>query len=716
MQLDPLSLVGTTLADKYIVESVVGEGGFAVVYRATHQVWKRPVAIKVFKALGDVPPARRQQLLDDFVREGALLAELSERSTAIVQARDIGTLALPQGDEVPYMVLEWLDGETLEAVLHRELHDDIEPRGLLDAVVLLGPVAEALALAHQKGIAHRDVKPGNVFVVGDVNGEHNVKLLDFGIAKVVQEAEKEGFRKTAGQSSFTPLYAAPEQFDRSLGGTGPWTDVFALALVLVEVLLGREAMRGDSIVQLATVAADRQRRPSPQSHGLLVSDDVEAVFLKALAVSPEARYQDAGAFWVDLRLALDLGAPSGFTLASANAPAPGSASAPRSPLSSIRGGRAGLSATPSSVRADRTRPSGHTPLEVAATARVEELSAAPAPPAPPRGRGGLVAVGAVVAVVAAVGLGVTLKGRSPPPPGGPAVTASASAATASASASASASAAPACPTSMLAITGGDFFMGSDAADEQKAGADSSPAHPVRLGPYCLDEFEVTAAEFKACSDSGKCKRATPTNRWDGITAKQQKLYDPICNANDYAGRGAHPMNCVDWQEAQNFCVEMRGGRLPTEAEWEFAARGSDGRIYPWGDQAPEPGLLNACGAECTAWGRKNPDYPNVLAPMYKSDDGFAHTSPVGSFPRGKTSHGMKDMVGNVGEWVGDFFANYTNAPRLTDPKGPDKGASRVVRGGGWNAGNPMWLRPTYRFAAEPVDRSHGVGFRCAKAR
>ncbi|HRG98800.1 MAG TPA: SUMF1/EgtB/PvdO family nonheme iron enzyme [Polyangiaceae bacterium] len=268
---------------------------------------------------------------------------------------------------------------------------------------------------------------------------------------------------------------------------------------------------------------------------------------------------------------------------------------------------------------------------------------------------------------------------------------------------------------MLEVSGGDFFMGSDAADEQKAGADSSPAHPVRLGRYCLDEFEVTAAEFKACSDAGKCKRATPTNRWDGITAKQQKLYDPICNANDYAGRAAHPMNCVDWQEAQNFCVEMRGGRLPTEAEWEFAARGSDGRIYPWGDDPPEPGLLNACGAECTAWGRKNPDYPNVLAPMYKSDDGFAHTSPVGSFPRGKTSHGMKDMVGNVGEWVGDFFANYTNGPRVTDPKGPEKGASRVVRGGGWNAGNPMWLRPTYRFAAEPVDRSHGVGFRCARA-
>ena len=218
MESDPLNLVGTTIADKYAVDAVVGEGGFAVVYRATHSVWKRPVAIKVFKALGDVSPARRQELLDDFIREGALLAELSERSSAIVQARDIGMVVLPQGDEVPFMVLEWLDGETLEQLLARESQLGVSPRTIEEAVELLGPVAEALALAHQKGIAHRDVKPGNVFVVGDIEGEHKVKLLDFGIAKVVQDAQKEGFRKTTGlHTSFTPLYGAPEQFDRTLG-------------------------------------------------------------------------------------------------------------------------------------------------------------------------------------------------------------------------------------------------------------------------------------------------------------------------------------------------------------------------------------------------------------------------------------------------------------------------------------------------------------------
>jgi len=304
MDSDPLALVGTTIADKYRVESVVGEGGFAVVYKATHLVWNLPVALKVFKALGEVREARRKQLFDDFVREGSLLVELSERSTAIVQARDIGTVTLPSGEDVPFMVLEWLDGVTLEALLARERVAGRTPRSLDAAAALLAPVAEALALAHAKGIAHRDVKPGNVFVVGDADGDHKVKLLDFGIAKVVQEAAKEDFRKTTGRSSFTPLYAAPEQFDRTLGGTGPWTDVFAFALVFVEVLLGREALEGESLLELARTASNERVRPSPRGHGLEVSDAVEAVFLRALRVSPESRYQDLGEMWLAFGLAL----------------------------------------------------------------------------------------------------------------------------------------------------------------------------------------------------------------------------------------------------------------------------------------------------------------------------------------------------------------------------------------------------------------------------
>src|SRR5262245_43624325 len=300
---DQLGLVGTTIAEKYAIQSVVGEGGFAVVYRAMHTVWNRPVAVKVFKALGEVSANERQKLLDDFIQEGRLLADLSERSTAICQARDIGMMTTPKGDSVPYMVLEWLEGKPLEAVLEQERNSAVPLRSLSEAIRLLDAIAEALALAHKKGIAHRDVKPANVFVLGDPRGEDvSVKLLDFGIAKVVLDAQKMGFGKTAGHiTSFTPSYGAPEQFDRSHGATGPWTDVFALALVLIEVDTGQEPLPGDTLVQLAYASSDPNRRPTLRTFGLPSTDEIEAVFLKALAVQPADRFQTAGEFWNALR-------------------------------------------------------------------------------------------------------------------------------------------------------------------------------------------------------------------------------------------------------------------------------------------------------------------------------------------------------------------------------------------------------------------------------
>src|SRR5258705_8204362 len=117
---DPLGIVGTTIADKYEVEKVVGEGGFGIVYRATHKIWKQPVAIKCFKSLMEIAPEVREGLLKDFIQEGALLTQLSGRTASIVQARDVGTFTTASGAWVPYMVLEWLDGRTLEAIVEQE--------------------------------------------------------------------------------------------------------------------------------------------------------------------------------------------------------------------------------------------------------------------------------------------------------------------------------------------------------------------------------------------------------------------------------------------------------------------------------------------------------------------------------------------------------------------------------------------------------------------
>jgi formylglycine-generating enzyme required for sulfatase activity len=257
---------------------------------------------------------------------------------------------------------------------------------------------------------------------------------------------------------------------------------------------------------------------------------------------------------------------------------------------------------------------------------------------------------------------------------------------------------------MVAIPGGSFFMGSDDGLPVE-----KPAHPVTLDPYCMDRFEVTVAAYRACSDIGRCKRAGTTNEWDGISEHDQAAFDPLCNGRDAEARANHPVNCVDWVMADRFCREQKK-RLPTEAEWEFAARGPDGRKYPWGDEEPTADDLNACGAECAAWGAKNHVDEK---PMYAADDGYPNTAPVGSFPKGASPFGLQDVVGNVWEWVADWYAPYGDA-EAKNPGGPTTGSERVIRGGSWNGSYSSWVRPTFRFRSAPAVRSYGIGFRCAK--
>src|SRR5262249_27769399 len=158
---------------------------------------------------------------------------------------------------------------------------------------------------------------------------------------------------------------------------------------------------------------------------------------------------------------------------------------------------------------------------------------------------------------------------------------------------------------------------------------------------------------------GACKRASQVNETPDIKESEKKAYDALCNIRDPAGKATHPINCVDWSQADQYC-HANGGRLPTEAEWELATRGTDGRKYPWGDDTPSSGHLNACGKECMEWAKKNK--VGGLEAMYPTDDGFPNTAPVGSFPQGKSPYGLQDVVGNVWEWVADWYADYTPGP------------------------------------------------------
>jgi formylglycine-generating enzyme required for sulfatase activity/serine/threonine protein kinase len=723
---DPLALVGTTVSEKYEIERVVGEGGFAVVYRATHKVWNRAVAIKVFRTMGDLPPERREQLVKMFIQEGALLAELSERSAAICQARDVGMLRTRDGREMPYMVLEWLEGRSLEQVLDDEKAARLPPRTPAETLHILEPAALALALAHKKGIAHRDVKPANLFVIGDPRGEYTVKILDFGIAKVVQDLQRAAgsFAQTQGVvSSFTPAYGAPEQFSRTHGATGPWTDVFALALIFTELMTNEAPLRGDDLTQLAFCSMDPKRRPTPRAYGYEISDALEAALRRALAVAPDERFRSTGEFWDALRSALAMepmrafaGTDSSRITSSSNpaltALAPPDSNAavqnrPSNPPAPYVQDRQSVPQAPPYVNPNATAPLGggnHTNRTMPAPGPI----AFPAMPVRATSSAGLFAGlgAAAVLMVGVLGAGVyyvATRGKSTTSP--PTV--------ASADSSSATPAVPVipppptCPSGMTLITGGKFFMGSD---DKKDEENERPAHQVTLASYCIDTTEVTVAQYKQCSDKGECKRAPRENDWPGITARERKIYDPLCNIRDVDDRGNYPINCVDWELADAFC-KAKGGRLPTEAEWEFATRGSDGRKYPWGDEPPTDGSrLNACGKECLAWGKKNNE---DVSAMYSADDGFQTTAPVGSFPKGASPFGLEDVVGNVWEWAGDWYAPYA-AGASENPKGSASGSERVLRGGAWNGSDPSWVRPTYRFKSAPGLRSHGIGFRCAK--
>ncbi len=304
---DPFDWLGHTIDGRFEVTALAGEGGFGVVYRAHHKALNVPVAIKCLKVPKALVGQEREKFERRFTEEGRVLHRLSKASAAVVQALDVGAATSPSGAWTPYIVLEWLDGRALDIVIEQRKKQGLRPFSIKEAVRLLTPSALALAEAHEQRVAHRDVKPANLFLA-KVGDREVLKVLDFGIAKVVQDSlsQSEALRMT-GQAprAFTPQYGAPEQFDRRKGATGPWTDVHALALVLVELVVGRPAFEGDDVVQLMACALDPTIRPTPGALGADVEDEVDAVLERALAVRPEDRFADARAFWTALERAVD---------------------------------------------------------------------------------------------------------------------------------------------------------------------------------------------------------------------------------------------------------------------------------------------------------------------------------------------------------------------------------------------------------------------------
>jgi len=220
-------------------------------------------------------------------------------------------------------------------------------------------------------------------------------------------------------------------------------------------------------------------------------------------------------------------------------------------------------------------------------------------------------------------------------------------------------------TPMATVPGGTFPMGCDSSRTSER-----PRHLVSVAAFAIDATEVTARDYDACVFARQCKPA-------GLQAGEAAL------CNDARTKPDHPANCVDWNDAHAFCA-WAGKRLPTEEEWEYAARGSDDRPYPWGDASPMTNMVNALG----------------------DGDGFAGTSPVGSFDAGRSPFGVYDMAGNVWEWTDSAWSDDYASPREYDLK--------VARGGGFGSASPALLRTTARGSHRVSFRDAHLGFRCAK--
>ncbi|MGI6259010.1 MAG: formylglycine-generating enzyme family protein [Anaerolineaceae bacterium] len=231
---------------------------------------------------------------------------------------------------------------------------------------------------------------------------------------------------------------------------------------------------------------------------------------------------------------------------------------------------------------------------------------------------------------------------------------------------------------MVYVPEGMFIMGSDDGE-----LNERPIRQVYVDAFWIDKYEVTNAQYELCVADGAC--AKPNN--DRSHTRVNYYGNP-----EYAD---HPVVFVDWYQANSYC-EWAGGRLPTEAEWEKAARGPEGNLYPWGNDDANCSLAN--------YNQGSYDQPNSCV---------GDTSQVGSYPEGASYYGVMDMAGNVWEWVNDWYGPY-DATDTINPTGPDSEQDyKVIRGNSWyNVGSD--IRSSYRSRHKPTGGNNSnFGFRCA---
>ncbi|MCC7359861.1 MAG: SUMF1/EgtB/PvdO family nonheme iron enzyme [Anaerolineales bacterium] len=700
----PGDWVGRELGEYFVFERI-GAGSMAEVYKALQPSMDRLVGIKI------LAPALSHdaQFVARFRREVQLIASLEHPH--ILPVIDFG-----ERDGALYLVMRYVGGGTLH---------DLIAQGPLDPALTLRYLTEigaALDYAHARRIVHRDLKPRNVLLDGD----GNPFLADFGLAKLMDAG---GLTHSGVEMIGTPHYMSPEQA-KGLAVDGR-ADLYALGVMLYQMLTGRVPYAADSTVG---IVMQHLNAPVPAVTALWpeLPAALDAVVARAMAKAPEDRYPSAGALTAAVAEALGASVLAGPILSK--------------PLDRTRPGGRGL-------------PVGRK-LGMLAQWWLHWLRPPPGQPRrptesfghlyrrlfPSRRQRALLSGGVLLTLAALLAAGTLLNGAYRPatPTAMPTVTATAQppaptqpAPSATLSASATATAPAASPTTAttdagtptsapldtsrvvwpaddmtgLQVPAGSFLMGST-ADDRGAQPDEQPRVSIYLDTYWIDRTEITVQQFAdfvaATGYQTEAERGAGEGDFGspgGLVYSPDGLYVRTANWRLPQGSGApeanprQPVVQVSWADAAAYCA-WAGRRLPTEAEWEKAARGPDGRLYPWGGDY-DARRVNACDSNCAA------------AWHSATDDSFARTSPVGVFATGASPYGALDLAGNVSEWVAAFYDFRGYADLATaNPPGLETGLTRVLRGGSW-LDTPGLLRAAARLSAAPEYRSNVTGFRCA---
>jgi serine/threonine-protein kinase len=536
-----------------------------------------------------------------------------------------------------YLVMKYVEGESLAERIERE-------GALAEAQVntWAEQLLAALAYAHKQGVLHRDVKPHNVVITP----EGQAVLVDFGLVKLWDPNDPR--TRTAIRGAGTPEYAPPEQYSQHAGHTEPRSDIYSLGATLYHALTG----------QAPPSATDRMAYPQsfqpPRDLNGHIGARMDEVVQRAMALACDDRWPGAEA------MAAALGREESRTARSGPRASAGRGQLPwwqRVPVWGWVLGAVlvvlllgwGLSALAGDGAVTSTAVAEVTDTPVTAEPVVEAPTSTPPEPE-------------------------TLAAGDPRTRETDGMT-------------------------MVYVPAGEFEMGSTEGDD-----DEEPVHTVALDAFWLDQTEVSVAQFRQFVNATNHETTAEErgNSWvyTGDGWEQVEGVDwahpqgPGSRAED-----DHPVVHVSWHDAEAYCA-WAGGRLPTEAEWEYAARGPESWIYPWGNVF-DGTRLNYCDQNC-ALDRAD---ENV-------DDGYEFTAPVGSYPDGASWIGALDLLGNVSEWVADWYgeAYYAQSPR-ENPTGPTSGDTRVLRGGSW--GNNEWyVRGAVRYGGDPAASNVVNGFRC----